>query len=76
MIDRLKNQIEDLFYTDEWNNLEQMIEVYTENPIMEKRDIQGYMMGIISDLRHSADKLSKENMTADLSDILTGQKIQ
>ena len=75
-VQRLKHQVEGLFYTDEWNNLKEAIENYTEDPKTEIREIQGHLLNVRDRLNHSMDDLSEYQIFQYLVDILTGEKIQ
>lgn len=75
-LDNLTHEIDNLFYTEEWKNLEQMFEAYTEDSRVERRDFIGYILDAKSNLTSAVHKLENSNIQSELSDVLTGQKIQ
>jgi hypothetical protein len=69
------NLSQDLEYID-LKNLQKLFESHTENPAIEFRDFRGFILDKLSSLRHVAHDLEYENMRSELTDILTGNKLQ
>jgi len=75
-IQRLKYEVENMFYTNEWKTLEQSLEAYTEDPKLEKREFQTYLVDIMGRLEHACSDMTKDNIQSYFTDVLTGSKIQ
>jgi hypothetical protein len=75
-IQKLSFELESLSYTDEFKQLKETVENYTENPNVEMREIIGFLVGKKRNLDHCVYELADDNIGPFLTDILTGNKLQ
>lgn len=75
-IENVQRDVENVLYSDEWKNVEQMLEAYTEDPRLEKREFQTHILNVVTKLRHACSDMENDEIRSQLTDVFLGQKIQ